>query len=141
MTDLEKAYTEAYKKQIAAYLRERVKTDSTLREACQKENKSMAGLVDYVKQEAKKQAKDGCACIPDHEVYGWAVHYLLEDELNCEPKTAQSNSPDESETESETTEKQEAKESVQQEKSVKKDTKKSTKKETVLDEIYQLELF
>ncbi len=94
MTDIETAYKEAYKKAIAAYLKERIKTDTTLAEACKKENKSMDGLLKYVTDEARKQAKNNVACIPDEEVYGWAVHYLLEDSIDCEPKNKKSNSPD-----------------------------------------------
>lgn len=110
MTDIETSYKEAYKKAIAAYLKERIKTDTTLAEACKKENKSMDGLFKYVTDEARKQAKNNVACIPDEEVYGWAVHYLLEDSIDCEPKTKKSNSPeaDEADETEEQTEENEA---------------------------------
>lgn len=51
-----------------------------------KEGKSLDGVLAYVKSEARKQQKDGVAVIPDDEVYGWAVHYILEDSLDFEPK-------------------------------------------------------
>ena len=76
---------QAYRKAIISYLQNRCKTDTYLAEACKKENKTLAGLVSYIVEEARKQAENNVACIPDEEVYEWAVHYILEDSLNCEP--------------------------------------------------------
>lgn len=76
----------AYKKAIAAYLIQRAQQDVFLLEAMAKEGKSLDGVLAYVKSEARKQQKDGVAVIPDDEVYGWAVHYILEDSLDFEPK-------------------------------------------------------
>ena len=33
---------------------------------------------------AKKQAVNNCAFIPDEEVYGWVIHYLIEDSIVSE---------------------------------------------------------
>ena len=33
---------------------------------------------------ARKKAENNVAVIPDAEVFEWAVHYILEDSLNCE---------------------------------------------------------
>jgi hypothetical protein len=82
--NLEEKQDAAYKKAILAYLNTRVKTDNCLLAACRKENRTLEGVVSYIKQEAKKQATNGVACIPDDEVYDWAVHYILEDSLDCE---------------------------------------------------------
>ncbi len=49
-------------------------------------SRTLAGCMAYVTGEAKKQAKDGCACIDDATVFGWAVHYFEEADLDCEPK-------------------------------------------------------
>lgn len=76
----------AYKKAIAAYLIQRAQQDRFLLEAMAKEGKSLDGVLAYVKSEARKQQKDGVAVIPDDEVYGWAVHYILEDSIDFEPK-------------------------------------------------------
>ncbi len=91
MVNLEEKMNQEYKKRIANYLVERCKTDTCLALACMKDNKSLDGTIAYIKSEAKKQAQDGCACIPDEEVFGWAVHYILEDSLSSsfEPKPKQ----------------------------------------------------
>ena len=39
---------------------------------------------EYIKSEARKQAKNGCACIEDNQVYEWAVHYYDEDDIKVE---------------------------------------------------------
>jgi hypothetical protein len=84
--NLEEKQDEAYKKAIIAYLNNRIKTDEYLRAACEKGNKTLDGVIAYIKSEARKQAKDGVAMIPDENVYGWAVHYILEDSLDFEIK-------------------------------------------------------
>ncbi len=78
---------EAYKKSIAKYLNERIKTDKYLAEAIKKPGKTLDGVLKYVKEEARKQAQGNVACILDEEVYGWAVHYILEDSIDMEAKT------------------------------------------------------
>lgn len=35
----------------------------------------------YITSEAKKQAKNGCACISDTEVFGWAMHFFEEESI------------------------------------------------------------
>jgi hypothetical protein len=40
--------------------------------------KDLKGMIDFIRGEARKQAKDGMAMIDDEEVYGWAVHYFDE---------------------------------------------------------------
>lgn len=39
----------------------------------------------YIREQARKQAKNGCAMVEDCVVYGWAVHYF-EDEWQAEAK-------------------------------------------------------
>ena len=39
------------------------------------ESKSLKSMVDFIKGQAKKQAKNGMAMIEDEVVYGWAIHY------------------------------------------------------------------
>ena len=71
---------------IAKYLTDRTFADSALDEACKKENKTLDGVMKYITQEAKKLAVGGCAMVEDSTVYEWAVHYILEDSLDCEKK-------------------------------------------------------
>ena len=72
------------RKAIVEYLKERSFEDDTLDEALRKPNKTINGVIKYVTQEARKQAVKNCAVIEDEEVYGWAVHYILEDSVDCE---------------------------------------------------------
>ena len=84
MVDVTEQAKQAYKSAIIWYLRERCKTDTYLAEACKKENKSMDGCIKYVVEQARKKAENNVAVIPEAEVFDWAVHYILEDSLNCE---------------------------------------------------------
>ena len=84
MIDVTEQAKQAYKSAIIGYLRERCKTDTYLAEACRKENKSLDGCIKYIVEQARKKAENNVAVIPDAEVFEWAVHYILEDSLNCE---------------------------------------------------------
>ena len=44
-------------------------------------NKTLAQCWKYITSEAKKKAKNGCACIEDSTVYGWAIHFFEEDSI------------------------------------------------------------
>ena len=46
--------------------------------------KTMAGCWNYITNRARGLAKNKCAVVEDAEVYGWAVHYFEEEELNNE---------------------------------------------------------
>lgn len=39
------------------------------------EEKSLKQMVEFIKGEARKKAKDGMAMIKDEVVFGWAIHY------------------------------------------------------------------
>ena len=84
MIDVTEQAKQAYKSAIIGYLRERCKTDTYLAEACKKENKSLDGCIKYIVEQARKKAENNVAVIPDAGVFEWAVHYILEDSLNCE---------------------------------------------------------
>ena len=71
---------------IANYIAERNKQDKDLEKACQKENKTIDGVMKYIYGQAKELAKKNMAMVDDPTVYGWAVHYILEDSLDCEKK-------------------------------------------------------
>lgn len=49
-----------------------------------KSEKTLAQCWNYIFSEARKQAKNGCACIADEEVFGWAMHFFEEDEIKAE---------------------------------------------------------
>lgn len=44
------------------------------------EEKTIKGMISFIKSEARKSATDGMAMIEDDVVYGWAIHYF--DETN-----------------------------------------------------------
>lgn len=46
------------------------------------EEKSIKGMISFIKGEARKSATDGMAMIEDEVVYGWAIHYFDETNKN-----------------------------------------------------------
>ena len=50
------------------------------------ESKSLKKMVDFIKGQAKKQAKNGMAMIEDEVVYGWAIHYWDENNKDLDIK-------------------------------------------------------
>lgn len=44
------------------------------------EEKSLKQMIDFIRNEAKKQAEDNCAMLEDEEVFSFAIHYW--DETN-----------------------------------------------------------
>lgn len=89
MVDVTEEAKEAYKSAIVKYLQERCKTDRYLAEACKKENKTLDGVVKHIIDEARKRKEGNVAVISDAEVYEMAVHYILEDSLDCEEKKSE----------------------------------------------------
>lgn len=92
-----------YKKMIAQALRKRMDEDPLFKAKCDSSTKTLDGVLSYVKGEARKRSEGSCAVIPDEEVYQWAVHYVIEDSLDCEPKTTKAK-PSTSKTVAETSE-------------------------------------
>lgn len=82
LRNLDKKYAQT----IADYLLNRIESDELLKSKLEETNKTLKGCVEYIKTEAKKEAEDGVAMIEDSQVYDWAVHYFLEDNLKMEPK-------------------------------------------------------
>nr|DAQ89153.1 MAG TPA: PcfK-like protein [Caudoviricetes sp.] len=89
MVDVTEQAKQAYRSAIIKYLHERCKTDKYLAEACKKENKSLDGVIKYIIGEARKRKEGNVAVISDAEVYEMAVHYILEDSLDCEEKKSE----------------------------------------------------
>lgn len=75
-----------YKKMIAQALQKRMDEDPLFKAKCDSSTKTLDGVLSYVKGEARKRSEGSCAVIADEEVYQWAVHYVIEDSLDCEPK-------------------------------------------------------
>lgn len=82
LRNLDKKYAQA----IADYLLNRIETDELLKSKLEETNKTLKNCINYIKKEAKKQAEDNVAIIESNQVFEWAVHYFLEDDLNEEPK-------------------------------------------------------
>lgn len=45
--------------------------------------KTLSQCWSYIVSEAKKQAQNGCACIEDATVFGWAIHFFEEDAIEA----------------------------------------------------------
>lgn len=110
-----KKMDEAYRKAIAKYLSQRAGKDEYLAAALGKPGKTLDGVVSYIRGQAKKQQKNGVAIIPDEEVYEWAVHYILEDSLECESKEKEEKLSSESETKKALTPERRKKKTIAQE--------------------------
>lgn len=64
---------------ILAYLEENA--SEALAEKINSGKKTMADCIGYIREQARKRAKNGMAMIKDVEVFGWATHYFEEDAL------------------------------------------------------------
>ena len=132
---LDKKYAQA----IANYLLNRIETDECLKVKLEETNKTLKGCVEYVKKEAKKQVEDNVAIIEDQQVYEWAVHYFLEDSLDCEPKEKPSKKKNKNDNKEE--EETEKVETLFGEEEVVKEKKKSIPKETKTKKDIKKKLF
>ena len=78
---------------IKEYIEKACQSDEVLAGKYEKSGKDIPGCCKYIKAEAKKKAKNGCAVIADAEVFGWAIHYFDEgmtapkEEVECEVET------------------------------------------------------
>lgn len=71
---------------LEQHMAKMVETDSVLKDKYENGGKTISGAAKYITGLARERARNGCAVIPDDEVYGWCVHYFDEEELNCEEK-------------------------------------------------------
>ncbi len=128
----------AYKKIIADHIVKRLDNDEHLLNKMSETKKTLTGCLNYVKSEAKKQAQDGVAVIPDEDVFNWCVHYFLEDSILEEPKIDVKNIKDEENVEDEEEDEEENKEITKP--ALKKKMTK-TKKEIVNNLYEEMDLF
>lgn len=77
-----------YQKVILDYLQERAKQDPTIAANLQKKNKTIGKCWNYIVSEARKAATNNVAMIADEVVFGWAVHYYDEDNIETDKKPA-----------------------------------------------------
>ena len=84
-----------FKQTIKAHLDKMAQQDFSFAERYKDEKKSLDKCIQYIKSQAKKQAKSGCAAIEDAVVYGWAVHYYQEDNIEVENVKAKVVTPKE----------------------------------------------
>ena len=70
-----------FKEIVKRHLDKMAQQDFAFAERYKLESKNLDSCLAYIKSEAKKQAKNGCAAIEDAVVYGWAVHYYQEDNV------------------------------------------------------------
>lgn len=69
-------------KLVADELIKRCETEPALIDKILNDNKSLSECWEYIKHQAKEKGKGkSSVAITDAEVYGWAVHYFWEDEL------------------------------------------------------------
>ena len=73
-----------FKEIIKRHLDKMAEQDAAFAERYALKSKDLDSCCDYIRTQAKKQAKAGCACIEDSIVYGWAVHYYQEENIKVE---------------------------------------------------------
>lgn len=74
---------QAVKKVIKDYLDQRAQIDELFAEAYAKPNKSIDECLEFIMGEARTLGGN-VVCVPDDVVFGWAVHYYDEDDLEVE---------------------------------------------------------
>lgn len=74
--------TEAFKKTISDHLEQRANDDPLFRETMQKANKNIDDCVKYIINQVKKTGDNVFA---DAEIFGMAVHYYDEDNIETGP--------------------------------------------------------
>lgn len=73
-----------YVRRIYVHMFHQANKDPVLRAACRKPNKTIEGVVRYVRTRARGRESGGCAVVAKDEVYAWARSYMLNDNLNYE---------------------------------------------------------
>lgn len=115
-------------KRIIEHLKKRVLEDEGLAEDVMNDKKNMDKCYSYISENARKQAKNNCACIEDETVYEWAEDYFRAEEKEEEKK------PVETKTEKKPDKKAEAKARLNARATKKPEVKKPEPKKPVLAE-------
>lgn len=74
-----------FKDIIKKHLDKMAQQDFAFAERYKLESKTLDGCCKYITSQAQKQKKSGGVWIEDAVVYGWAVHYYMEDDVKPEP--------------------------------------------------------
>ncbi|MGN0744353.1 MAG: Cas9 inhibitor AcrIIA9 family protein [Christensenellales bacterium] len=82
----------AYETAVLKYLEENA--SDALVEKINNGTKTLEQCFAYIRKQAQKEAKNGCAMIEDKVVYGWAVHFFEEDEIEAEVKGKPTPTPE-----------------------------------------------
>lgn len=69
----------ANEQRVLDYLEENA--SEVLAEKINSGNKTLSGFFAYARGEAQNLAINGCACVEDRTVFGWAIHYFEEEEI------------------------------------------------------------
>jgi len=77
---------------ILNYLNENA--SETLTEKINNGTKTLSDCLNYIKEQARAEAKNGCAMIEDKVVYGWAVHYFEEEGIPGPVKRTEEKKPE-----------------------------------------------
>lgn len=79
---LEEAWKKApdAQRKVLAHLKSRMEADPGLCSDWEQEHKTFEKLWNFVKENARKKAFNGCACIEDEIVYEWAEDYIRKDD-------------------------------------------------------------
>lgn len=76
---------------IGEHLKQLAEQDDQIKMNLGKEKKSLKNCFKYITNEARKYAINNCAMIEDKQVYGWAVHYYDEDDLEIDKEKPRMN--------------------------------------------------
>ena len=82
MNEIKLTAKTSYETMILEYLAENA--SEMLAERINNGTKTLSQCWNYIMSEARRQAQNGCACIEDKVVYGWAIHFFEEDSINGE---------------------------------------------------------
>ena len=128
---------------IKDYLDERASKDELFAKSYVKTNKNLDECYEYIVGEARKQCKDSDSiCIPDDVVFGWAVHYYDEDNINVGRSTESKESKEMSEEDKKKILEEARKKAYQTNKKASESNKKSADaKKSKSAKIQQLNLF
>lgn len=97
-TELKNAQNKNYADPIINHLIGRCKDDEGLCEDVLQNEKTFSKCFDYVRNQAKKQAKNGCAAVKDDVVYEWAEDYYHKEEKKATPKKSTTDNNGKKET-------------------------------------------
>lgn len=75
---------ESFETVIKSFLDKRSEEDSLFAKAYAKAGKTIKECCNYIVCQARKMQQNGCAVIADDIVYGWAVHYYDEDNVEVD---------------------------------------------------------